>query len=172
MPARWPAAPTPAIPTDALSGFVFSQADQSLQIVGRKTFPADNQKRLAADIDDGFKVLQKVERKRVEAAGEHMRGRGANAQRVAIGRRADGTADADAAGCAGDVFDDDGLAENWAHLLGEISRQRVGCAARGKRHDHRDRTGRIRLRHGHADPSGRKHRSEQRNDPFVHRTSP
>jgi hypothetical protein len=39
-----------------------------------------------------------------------MRGRGADAQRVAVGGRTDGAADPEAAGGAGNVLDDDGLA--------------------------------------------------------------
>ena len=150
MPVRWPVAPTPAMPTDALSGLAFSQRDQPLQIVGRQALLADDQQRLAADLDDRLEILQQIELQRVEAAGQHVRGRGADAQRVAVGGRAHGAADAEAAGGASDILDHHGLAENRPHLLGQKARQRVGGPAGRERHDHGDRTRRIVLGRGDA----------------------
>jgi hypothetical protein len=95
MPVRWPAAPTPAMPTEALSGIGLEPADQPLEIVRRKTLFADDQQRLAADLDHRLQILQQIEGKRIETAGQHMRGRGA-AQRVAVGCGANRAADTDA----------------------------------------------------------------------------
>jgi hypothetical protein len=68
-----------------------------------------------------------------------MRAPVADAERVAVGRRAGDTADADAAGGAGDVFDDDILPERAAHMLSHHAAHHVSWAAGGKRHHHGDR---------------------------------
>ena len=70
-----------------LVGIGLEPGDQPLQIVRRQAVLADDQQRLAADLDDRLEILQQVERQRVEPAGQHMRGRGADAQRVAVGGR-------------------------------------------------------------------------------------
>ena len=141
-------APTPAMPTDALSGLALSQAIKPFQIVRRQALLADDQQRLAADLDDRLEVLQEIERQLIEAAGQHMRGRGADAERVAVGGRANRAADADAARGARDIFDDDRLPQNCPHSFAEEPRHRVGGPSGRKRHDHGDRPCRIVLRHG------------------------
>ena len=134
-----------------LVGIGLQPGDQPLEIVRRQALLADDQQRLAADLDDRLEILQQIELQRVEAAGQHMRGRGADAERVAVGGRAHRAADAEAAGRASDIFDHHGLAENRSHLLGQKARQRVGGAAGGERHDHGDRACRIGLGRGGAD---------------------
>jgi hypothetical protein len=74
-----------------------------------------------------------------------MAGPVADAQRVAVGRRLDRAADADAGAGAGDVLDHDGLAERDAHALAEDARQRVGRPAGRERHHHGDGARRILL---------------------------
>ena len=64
----------------------FEPGNQPLQIIGRQVLFADDQQRLAADLNDRLKVLQQIELKRIEAASQHMRGRGADAQGVPVGR--------------------------------------------------------------------------------------
>ena len=59
-----------------------------------------------------------------------VRARDADAERVAVGCRARDAADADAAGGATDVFDDDGLAERRPHALGQDARDRIERARR------------------------------------------
>jgi hypothetical protein len=60
-------------------------------------------------------------------------------QGVAVGRRVLDRHDADAAGAAGAVLDDDRAAERDAHPVGEEPRQRVAGAAGGIREDDADR---------------------------------
>ena len=109
-----------------------------------------------------------VNLKRVEAPGEHMRGRCADAQRVTVGRRANGAADADTAGCSRNVLDDHGLTQNSPHLLAEEARHGVGCAAGGERHDHGDRTRRIALRGRYAGPTRRKQGRDHNRQQSTH----
>jgi hypothetical protein len=61
------------------------------------------------------------------------------AERVAIGCRAGDTSNADRAAGAAHIFNDDRLAEESSHRLGQDAPQGVRRAARRIRHDHRDR---------------------------------
>jgi hypothetical protein len=79
-----------------------------------------------------------------------MRGRGTDAQRVAVGSGPHRAADANRARGTSDILDDDRLTETAVHLLGEKSRQGIGGAAGGERHDHADRPVRIILRGGYS----------------------
>src|SRR5580693_7009832 len=79
-----------------LVGIGLEPGDQALQIVCRQALLADDQQRLAANFDDRLEVLQQIEWQMIEAAGQHMRGGGADAERVAVGERANRAADADA----------------------------------------------------------------------------
>src|ERR1700732_3179389 len=91
-------------PDRRLVGIVLEIRYQSPQIVRRKALSADDQQRFASDLDDRLEILQQIEWKGVKAAGEHVRGRRADAERVAVGGRANRAADADAAGSTCDVL--------------------------------------------------------------------
>ncbi len=151
-----------------LVGIGLEVGDQPFQVIRRQALLADDQKRLAADLNDRLQVLQQIELKRVEAAGQHMRGRGADAQRIAVGGRTHGAADADAAGGARDVLDDDGLTEHSPHLLGQEASQGVGCATCRERHDHGHRPRRIALRSGKTGRSQTQYRRDQSRQQFAH----
>jgi hypothetical protein len=75
-----------------------------------------------------------------------MRGRCANAQRVAVARSARSAADTDRTCRACDILDHDWLTERAAHALADHARERIGRAARWERHDHGDRSRWIILR--------------------------
>jgi hypothetical protein len=79
-----------------------------------------------------------------------VRRRRADAQRVAVGRRAHGTADAEAARRAADILDDDGLTERGSQRLGQDACEAIGRPARRERHDDRNRARGIDLRRGAA----------------------
>ena len=66
-----------------------------------------------------------------------------HSERVAVRLRALGAGDADGAGGAGDVLDDDGLAEPHADRLRHDPAQHVGRSAGRQRHDEVDRTRRV-----------------------------
>ena len=114
--------------------------------------------------------------KGVEAAGQHMRGRGADAQRVTIGGRANRAADTETAGSSANVLDDHGLTENAVYLLGQKPRQGIGGTSGRKRHDHGDRMRRIALRGGHARRcqanEGRGHNRQQFTHGFLRDAAP
>ena len=121
-------APTPAMPTEALSGLALSQAISPFRSsAGRLFLPTINSGSLPIRMI-GSRSFKQIELQGVEAAGQHMRGRGADAQRVAVGGRANRAADAEAAGGAADVLDDDGLAENGPQTLSARNRASVSVA--------------------------------------------
>src|SRR6185437_8599632 len=67
-------------------------------------------------------------------------------ERVAVGRGMRDAADADAAGRAGDVLDDERLAQRPAHMVAHDARQSVDRAAGRKGRDQGDRPRRIGVR--------------------------
>ena len=96
----------------------------------------------------------------VEALVDHQHGRRGREQRVSVRLRLEDHLGADAAGRAGTVLDDKGLAEALRQLLGHDARDHVRRAAGGERHDHADRTiGVVVLRDGK-----RRRRAEQRHE--------
>ena len=116
------------------------------EIVRRHRFLGDDQERLGRDQRNGLEILQQVELERIDRAARDVGPPLADADRVAVGRRARDTADTDGAARTGDVLDDDGLAEGGAHALGHDARDHVRRAAAGERHDHGDGPRRIGLR--------------------------
>ena len=126
--------------------------DQPLQIVSRKGLLADDQQRLGADQDHRFQIPEQVELQRIEPAGQHMRGRGADRERVAVGGRAHRTADAEGARGARRH------SRSRRVVRGSGASARRGSAPdrrwrlRRKRHDHGDRARRIGLARRPAAP--------------------
>ena len=114
--------------------------DQLLHVVGRQGLAADQPLRRVGDQRDRLEILHHVVgqilRRGIDDVGLVV----ADGERVAVGRRARDAADADAAAGAGDVLDDDGLAERGLHPLGHDAGQRVGRPAGGVGHDDGDRT--------------------------------
>ena len=120
--------------------------DQLFQVPCRQVLACHDDVRVARQARDRLEILQHVVGQRVDRAVDHVRGPVADADGVAVGSGAHGAADPDGAGRAGDVLDDDRLAERLAHRLGERACQRIDRTARAERHDQGDRMGRIRLR--------------------------
>src|SRR5262245_38305731 len=83
-------------------------------------------------------------RRGIDDVGLHV----PEAERVAVRCRAGDAADADGAAGAAHVLDHHRLAEEASHRLREDAAQRVGGAAGGIRHDHRDRPRGIGLNRG------------------------
>ena len=120
--------------------------DQLVQVLRGDRGIADDQLRIGSDQRHRLEVLEEIVRERIGRAVEHMGAPLADAQRIAVGRRAGDPADADAAVRPGDVLDDDGLPERHPHALGDDARDGIGRAAGGERDHQGDGTGRIGLR--------------------------
>jgi hypothetical protein len=120
--------------------------DQLFQVVRRHVFFRDDELRIGRQQRDRIEVFQEIIGERIDRAVDDMRAPVADAERVAVGRRAHDTSNRDRARGAGRVLDHDGLSERAAHALAENARDRVGRAAGREWHDQCDRTGRIRLR--------------------------
>ena len=141
----------PALPT-VLPGLALSQAISSFRSFAGDGLGRDDDERRDHQqrhrLEIGQQVVGQVA---VGCAGDDVRAVLAEADGVAVGRRAHRAADADGAARAGDVLDDDGLAERDPHPLGEDAADHVGRSAGRERHDHGDGLGRIGLRkRGHA----------------------
>ena len=145
-----------AYPDRAVVGFavaLFEPGDEALEVVGRQRLVGDDPDRRVGDQRDRreivYHVVGEIHRRGVEHVGLHV----ADADRVSVGRRLRNTADADAAAGAGDVLDDQRLAEAHLHPFGQDARERVGRPAGRIRHHERDRARRIDLRvsGAHAD---------------------
>ncbi len=122
--------------------------DELLQIVRRRRLLADDEKRLRRDQADRLEVVEQVVLERIDGAGRDVGAPLADADRVAVGRRASDAADADGAAGAGRVLHDDRNAEHLAHAFGDEAADHVGRAADTERNHKRDRTRRIALRRG------------------------
>ena len=143
----------------ALRGLVrvgLEPVDQFLEVVRRQGFPHDSELRIGRDQRDRLEIVQHVVWQLVDRAVDHMRAPMADTDRVAVGRGARDASDADRARRSGCVLDDDGLAERRPHPLAHDPRDRIGRAARGERHDQRDRARRIGLRPRKARHSGQR----------------
>ena len=138
------------MPDAGFAGIGLEPGDQLLEVMHRQAVLDADQQRLVGKLGDRRQIVEQIEIQFVEAADQNIRGQGADAQRVAVGRRVRDLADADGAGRAGEIFDNDRLSERLAHRIGDHPRQNVGGAAGGERHDDRDRPGRIIGREGEA----------------------
>src|SRR5262245_35051834 len=72
-----------------------------------------------------------------------MRSHAASEQCVSVGMRRRHARTADRAATAADVLDDQGLAKNLSHPLGDAARHHVARTAGGERHHHSDGSDRI-----------------------------
>jgi len=92
---------------------------------------------------DRREILDRVEGHGLEDRGVQGMGRdGAHKNGVAVGCRAGDRGRAEVAAGSGAVLDDDGLAQQLAHLLADEARDDVGRAACRERDDQRDRPAR------------------------------
>ena len=128
-------------------GIRLQPGDQLLQVVRRYGFLRDDKLRVGGDHRHRLKVVQHVVLERIDRRIDDMGPPMANADRVAVGRRARDPADADGAGGASRILDDDGLPKRCPHALGHDARNRIGRAPGRVRSDYSDRTRRIGLSH-------------------------
>ena len=112
---------------------------QFFQISRRHGLAGVDQERLGCDEANRLEILQKVEVEIVDGAVRHVGSPHAPEHRIAVGRRAFGAGDADDAGRARGVFDNDRLPERLAHALRHDASERIGRSAGRERHNHDDR---------------------------------
>ena len=129
-----------------LVGVGLEPRDQLAEVLRRHGSAGDDQERLSRDQRDRLEVLHQIVLERVDGAVRHVGAPLADAERVAVGRRARDTADSDGAAGAGDVLDDHGLAQDLPHAFRHDAADHVGRSARRQRHHHRDRARGIALR--------------------------
>jgi hypothetical protein len=129
-----------------LLGVGFEPRDELFEVVCRQGFSCHDPERGIGDFRHRLKIRQHVVRNRIDGAGSDMACPIAEAQRIAIRRRAGASAHPDAAARAAHVFHHDGLAERLLEILSEHTRQRRRGSACRERHDHRERPRRIGLR--------------------------
>ena len=121
--------------------------DEFLQVLCGEILPRDNDCRGMGgeadrhEVGDGI-VFEVRRQHRSCDMRAHRRGK----QRIAVGCGSRDARAADRATGAADVLDDDGLAQDLRHLVGDDARHDVAGAAGRERHDHRDRPGGIVLR--------------------------
>ncbi len=120
--------------------------DQLGQRLGRQSAAREHQQRARDQQRDRLEIGHHVIGQRIDRAVEDLRADVADADGVAVRRRARDAADAERAARAADVLDHEGLPERAAHVLGDDARDLIHRTAGRIRHDHGDRPRRIRLR--------------------------
>jgi hypothetical protein len=155
-------------PLCCLAGIGFEPGNQFLQAIRRNAFPADDQKRTARNQGDRFEIVLHVVVQGIDGTVGNVRGPIAFDHRVAIGRRARDPADTDAAGRAGRVFNDDGLAKRSGHAPGDNARNRIGAAACSIRDHERNGTRWVIRRCRGSDDAQNAGHHERRKDSFQH----
>ena len=141
-----------AEPDVSLPGFAFGVADELGKRIHRHRGVHDNDIRVGRQRGYGNEILYRIvveifvqcrrDRVLVGAAGQ---------QRVTIGRSSRNIAPANSAASAGDVFDDDGLAEIGRQIMRRDTHRGVGRSAWRVWHDDFDRDGRESLARAPAD---------------------
>ena len=160
-----------------LVGVGLQPGDQALHVVGRQVLAAHDQHRASDDQGDRREVGEQVVLQGVGGAVQHVVAPLADAQRVAVGRRARDLADADRAAGARHVVDQHGAAEIGGHALGHHAGDRIGRSAGRGRDDHGDGTRRVRLGRGRicreqcGDARGHEKPSTRRVHCFLRRRS-
>src|SRR5262249_60913578 len=104
--------PDDAGAADLRTGGGFQPCDQLNQSVRRQAASSDEHLRRGRQQRNWLKVVDEVERQRVGRAAEDMTIEMADAERVAIGRRADRAANPDCASSTRAVFDNDRLTKS------------------------------------------------------------
>jgi hypothetical protein len=61
IPVRWPVGADAGDSDRCLVGISLQPGDQALQIIRRQALLADDQQRLAADLDDRLEIFQEIE---------------------------------------------------------------------------------------------------------------
>ena len=131
--------------------------DQLGEIVGLDILSRDDDLRRAWEQGDRLEIRRKIIVEAIDRAVEHMGAPVPQAERIAVGRCANDALDTDASPGARNIFDDDRLAQDAAHTIGDCPSERVGWASSGEWHDERDRAGGIfrGMRPWKAEPQGK-----------------
>jgi hypothetical protein len=134
-----------------LAGAKLEPVDQLAHILGRHGGFGDDHQRVRRDQRNRLEVGQRVALQRVNGAGDHVGEPAAEAERIAVRRRARDPPHADAAaGAARHIFDHHRLTQRHAHAVGDDAADRIEGAAGRERNDDRDWPRRINLRRGGA----------------------
>jgi hypothetical protein len=133
-----------------LVGICLEPGDQFVEVVRRKILARGDQDRAVGQQRHRFKIVEHVVLDRVDGARAHVAQPIADAQRIAVGRRACGAADPDAAAGARGVLDHHGLGERDGQMISKDARDRVGDPAGRHRHDDGDGARGINLRAGNG----------------------
>ena len=136
----WLPEPAPAVPAVGGDGCAFSHARNSFSDVRRHRVLADDDHRVARQQRNRFEIGDEVVAELVDRAVGDVGAEMAEADRVAVRRRAHRAADADRTARPRDVLDQHLLAERGLHALGENPRHRIRRTAGGERHDDGDGT--------------------------------
>jgi hypothetical protein len=153
----------PDHPERRLIGIGLQPCDELSNAIGGEGSAAEHPERRACKQGDRLEIVEKIVADVVDGAAEDVGDRLADADRVAVWRRAGEAGDADGPSRAGDILDDHRLAEREPHSLGNDPRDGIGRTAWREGLDHGDRARRVALpmrRHGQAD--GAKHGENSR----------
>ena len=147
-----------------VAGILLHPGDQRFEIVRRQRLLGDQKLRIVRDQPDRLEIGLQIVIEIVDDAAD-MGVPLADVDGVAVGRGAREPPDADRAAGAADILDDDRLAEERSHPVGDDAPGHVGRAARRERHDQGDRAGGKVLRVNGS--NGGNKRQRECNDKFL-----
>ena len=123
----------------------FDPTNQFRQVLGRHCGLRHDHRVIVREQRHRLEVVQDVIWERVDRAVYDVRVPGADADRVAVGRRSGGSAHADGPSRPGHILNDNGMAKRQLHAFSHDAGERIGGTSGGERHNHRDRARRIGL---------------------------
>src|SRR5262245_44653478 len=132
------ASPSGERPRRHLAWICLQPGDQLLQIPGCHRLVRNNESGSVGEKRNRFKVADQVVWQRVGSSIKDVGRDIANADDIAVGRRAYGLAYGDTALRSTDILDDDRLAKGPAHSVGDDTRNRVGRPSCGEWNDQSD----------------------------------
>ena len=151
---------------------VLRLGDELLEVGGREILARHDQDRRAGRQADRLEVLGRVVFEvGIERGRRAVRAHVPHHDRVAVRLRLRAARDAGGAAGAGDVLDDELLAERLREVFADDAGDDVGRSAGGERHDDGDRTGRVVLRKGGRRGRAPAPQQDAVNKPF-HRSLP
>jgi hypothetical protein len=139
--------------------------DEFFEIGGGEVLPCDDQDRGPGGHADRLEVLARIVFEvGIERGSSTVRPHVTHHDRVAIGFRLCATGNAGSPASAGNILDNELLAEGAGEMFAHNAGDDIGGAARGERYDNSDRAGGIVLRggrcRGHRECGG-KHRNKR-----------
>ena len=138
-----------------LVGIGFGKGQKGPRIGRRKILFERNGRHRLGDEPDRRERCRRILQIGIDRIGRRIGADIADGNRIAIGLGARGPRQAGGPACTRDILIDDALAEHLAHVLGNQTRDDIGRAACGKRHDHGDASrGECFLRRGGSQTKG------------------